>query len=625
MKIPTQLSSVFFLLFLGIPPVNSVISDVNTFSFSKTNITCPCATDFAGDDKVVCLSVAALGVVIGCDDGGSTECADLCYEWAPAQGLAESDRKNKNPTVYPTAETTYTVIVSNKEGNLVGDAKSITVFVIGLEIVLYKPRVITGNTTTLVTDPVLGAQTFVNLDNDDNDNFYDNDLLEPTGLGVVGGDDELVRVELRLMPVDLPDKFVRLIALQGAPFIRVWGNEAKTSASEYVLNTDIELVDRGTYLGVDLWVEGISPHTIQRETILSMTYKGDNLCPTDAPITIIGVESITWKGRSNNSFNDNNLLDADPNYLHSGIPPPTWPTAVRIFPDARLAHPLDARRSANLVTRLTVGPIEDVIMYVRNFDIDDPAIYTIDPSTGVDFVDPNDRPGGGVGMYSGGTMLNYTPEEDNRTTGSKHGNFVGQVGDIAPILFQANNPLSAIVLNDLSMHPGDNYRAVVNGDADFFANLQNRDYRDGHKIVHTNTVSPGPNPSEIQISTQYASPVLTVWRFMHFEEDAMERYDPSNEQNFLFTIFTDFISPGAHGNNITQLNGAVSSTSGNPLSILYNRDPLPLVTYVADLSPTIDETGVCQSLGRFGGGLLEIINQPLLILLLHQMESFRLT
>ena len=326
-------------------PTESSIKIIETSKYP--NPPCPCFPDFAGEDKVICLSTPAQSVVIGCNDGGSTDCGDLCYEWAPALGLAVGDRKKKNPNVAPTQTTEYFVTVSNMTGDNLGTT-SMKIFVVNMEIVLYKPKVITTNTTT-IADPLLGAQTFVNFDNDDNDLYYDNDLSESIGHGVIGGDDELVRAELKLTPHDLPDRIVRLIATSGAANIKIWKDEAKIASSEYILNTDIELVDRGAYLGADLWIEGVLPHTIQRGTKLSMTYKGGTPCPVNANLTIIGIDKISWEGINNNSVNDSNVLDADPNYIAPTPAPATWPSAVRIFPDARLPDNFTAKPSAKLI------------------------------------------------------------------------------------------------------------------------------------------------------------------------------------------------------------------------------------------------------------------------------------
>jgi hypothetical protein len=101
----------------------------------------------------------------------------MCYQWAATPGMPESERNKQNPTVNPTETTTYTVSAKNIETGEDWGTSTMTVFVVKLEIVLYKPKVIAGNTTT-PADPSLGAQTFVNLDNDDNDTYYDNDAQE---------------------------------------------------------------------------------------------------------------------------------------------------------------------------------------------------------------------------------------------------------------------------------------------------------------------------------------------------------------------------------------------------------------------------------------------------------------
>ena len=580
--------SLLLLTFVFPLPSPFVFHSLNTFSAPPT-LDCPCSPDFAGPDQYICLGN---DVVIGCNDGGSPECAGLCYEWAPAPGMPVSERMKKNPKVQPQSETVYSVSVSTVNGDHLGTS-SVTVFVVRMEIVLYKPKVIAGNVTTLA-DPSRGAQTFLNIDNDDNDLYYDNHPDEPIGHGVQGGDDELVRVELKLQPDNLPDRFVKMIAPNGGNFIRVWQDEMKTAASEYILNTDIELQDRGNYLGIDLWVEGILPHQNQRQTSLSFTYQGTNICPTNAYLTVLSVVQVSWEGVNGNAANSTDVLDADPNFTPPVPNPPTWPHAVRIFPDARITNPNQPQNTARLNTRLAVAPVEALTMYVRSFDADDPVPFTLDPITGADFVDPNDAPGGVAGAYSGST-LTFTEENDNRTAGNKAGAFGGQ--NVAPIQFQANVATASILFDGFSMHPGDSYRAVVNGDVDFVNALENRDARDQHKIVHPGVLLPGPSPLEIQAPEKNASPVLTVWRRLHVERESMEGISVDH-YNFIKRSFNDF-SPN---NSINIL-----MTPDKDLRVTYDPNEDPDGGYL-DPSAIPTTPTPCSGLGRFENGIVELLN-----------------
>ncbi len=575
--------------------------------YPKINFSCGCTPDYAGEDKVTCKKTPTESVQIGCTlSGTDPTCLDLCFSWSAAPGLGPVDKMKSDPFVNPMVTTTYTVTVKQVSTGMIIGVFDVTVFVVELELILYKSKVIAGNTTT-PANPILGPQTFVNLDNDDNDVYYDNDVLESTLSGVSGGDDELVRVELRLKPVDLPDKLVRLIATQGAGNIKVWENETK-SGSEYLLNSDVALSLDGAFLKKDLWIEGISPHTVQKGTRLKMTYKGVD-CGVDVPLTIIGVNNITWVGVGN-SVSNTNILDGDPNYVPPSPLPATWPSAVRVFPDARAPAytiPLD---SVKLEVTLSVTPVENLQMYVRSFDVDDPTNNTLAALADANFltfIDPNDNPGSpSSGFYEGTSMgVTYTNHNDNRTASTKAGVFAGQIGNSALIAFSTASPIATIGFPSISTQPGDNYRVVVNGDQDFLENLENLDSRDGYIIVDKNVLLPGPNPLEILFPLKYASPVLTVWRFLHVEGDAMENFDELSQKNHLFRTFTDFLSPtdpNNISNNIDRL-----LFSNNPLNL--NTDP-SFPAGVLDLSPVLNTLPMeCKGNGRFENGQVVVLNQ----------------
>lgn len=572
---------------------------------------CACDPDFAGPDQFLCKQTPALSVQIGCAmDPANPECSDLCFLWDPAPGLNPADNMKSNPTVNPTVTTTYKVKVKNTKNPTPSPcggtiSYEVTVYVIEMELVLYKPKVIAGNTTT-PANPTNGAQTFVNLDNDDNDIYYDNAKFEQSTGGIAGGDDELIRAELRLLPVDLPDNLVKLVATQGATDIKIWTDESK-SGSEYLLGTDVALSLDGGYLKKNLWIEGISAHTVQQGTKLKMTYKGND-CGTNANITVLGVENITWVGNGN-SVSNNNSLDSDPNYLPPNPVPATWPSGVRVFPDARAPNYTVPLNTVQLEVTLSVAPVEPVDLYVRSFDVDDPTnnipAGLSDPNY-LAFVDPNDSPGTPVsGFYPGtGNAVTFTNHEDNRTNNTKSGVFAGQIGNSAPISF-STLASATIIFPNISMHPGDNYRAVVNGDKDFLENLENLDARDEYKIVDRFATQMGALPYEINSPLKYASPVLTVWRFLHVEGDSMDNFTDAATQNSLYRFFTNFASPTNSGNDISALFGATQS-------LLQTFDPTAPSAVVADLSPHISTTpsNPCIAFGRFQDGLVKVLNGP---------------
>ncbi len=601
------LSSLNFLS--GVRTTQIAYIGISTKAFVDPCIDCACAPDFAGPDMFTCKQTPTQSVQIGCPlDLTNPQCLDLCFLWSPAPGLNPADAMKSNPTVNPTVTTEYTVTVKNTKlpaPNECGMYK-VKVYVIEMELIVFKPKVIATNTITLA-NPVVGAQTFVNLDNDDNDIYFDNAKFEPTTGGVVGGDDELVRAELRLKPVDLPDKIVRLVATQGAADIKVWTDESKSGA-DYLLNTDIILNLDGAYLKKDLWIEGVSAHSVQQGTKLKMTYKGMD-CGTMASITVLGVENISWIGNGNSVANSNNL-DADPNYFPPNPIPATWPSAVRVFPDARVPAYTVPLNSVQLEVTLSVTPVEPVVMYVRSFDVDDPTNNSNgglpgppDPNF-LQFLDPNDDPASPSGFYSGtNNSLSYTIHEDNRSSNPKAGAFTGQIGNSASIPFTSASSTKKIDFPSISMHPGDSYRAVVNGDKDFLENLENLDNRDEYKIVDKFALGLGTTPLEILLPLKYASPVLTIWRFLHVEGDQMNNFSDISNGNSLKVTFRDFAGTLGEGNQIFQLQSA-------DVDIRQNQDPFPIpMALIPDNSPVNNTIPMeCKANGRFDFGEVKVLN-----------------
>jgi len=386
--------------------------------------------------------------------------------------------------------------------------------VVALDMKIHKPKVIdpAGPEVADAVELTVGAQTFVNLDNDDKDGLFDTkSLSEDTD---VPGEDEMCKLRLRLKPFDIPDPCgnVQIEAFEGEDDIKVWRNSAKIE--EYVLGSDIPVHGNfrrvGDWLELDLWVEGRSPSTSQQQVKLRMTYdQAPDTINDEVALTIIGIESIQWLGR-NNSNSDNNVLDSDPNWP-SGLAP----GALRVFPGARLVGvtpETSARDILDVSVTLTVDPIESVHLYFDSFDVDDPT--------------------SALGPLDGSSAGNDENEErDNRgNSPSRDGQFVkadGTNDEIGGIKQQAFTTSEATFGFRVTLQPGDNFRVVGNGDRDFLLDLRNRDqdYADNNadkqRIVHRN-VAGNASEKEIRDADNYVSnKVLTVWRDLHVEVDSM--------------------------------------------------------------------------------------------------------
>jgi len=86
--------------------MNRSISFFILFFISIWNAVGQASVDWAGPDKVAC---GEKGVQLGV----MTSCPDCCFSWSPTDGL--DDATIQNPTARPKKETTYTVVVADKD------------------------------------------------------------------------------------------------------------------------------------------------------------------------------------------------------------------------------------------------------------------------------------------------------------------------------------------------------------------------------------------------------------------------------------------------------------------------------------------------------------------------------
>jgi hypothetical protein len=391
-----------------------------------------------------------------------------------------------------------------------------------IDLEIYKPKVVDPSEGMIPDHEELtkGGQTFVNLDTDDKDGH-----LDDTDGYIPGGDDELVKIKLKIKPNTLAGGAVVLEATEGAGHVSVWKrNDVFTKNERYNLGTPLsvpnEFTVEGDWLVKVMWVNGSAPHTQQLGTKLKMTYDQAPGVSDEVALTVIGIESIEWQGRGN-SRNDGSLLDADPNY-----PAGLVPGAVRVFPDARVVmgavEPAPRDKVDVLVTLSVVEPIK---LYFKSFDMDDPTSERA----------PVDAP-----LREGGFPADETLAEDNRGF-VRHGDFnflagllTGQDGSL--ILEKEFQNKTGTLEFQVTMQPGDNFRIAGYGDRDFVAGLLNHDnsLNNGATEAERNTNKqqivfrfyfddPSPGFGEVAIlqPDRYASKTLTVWRFLHVERDSM--------------------------------------------------------------------------------------------------------
>jgi hypothetical protein len=312
----------------------------------------------------------------------------------------------------------------------------------------------------------------------------------------------MVKATLILEPAALTGT-AKLSATAGAADVKFW--TAANKGTEYAAGSALAVpggfTAAGKTLTKDLWVEGVSPHTAQRGTKLRFDYDdASGFQGHDrASLTILGIDRIQFVGK-NNSRNDDNTLDADPNW-----PAGLAPGSVRVFPDARVAAAggaieAAARDKVDVKVTLTVAPIEPVKFYFRSFDVDDPT-------------------------SAAAPLDDETKDEDNRgTVPAREGAFPGAVGGVKEVTFDGKEKTFEF---QVTMQPGDNFRIVGNGDRKFLLDLANpdstlgADNADKQRIINKNITGTAAE-KEIRDVSHYASDrVLTVWRFLHVERDHM--------------------------------------------------------------------------------------------------------
>jgi hypothetical protein len=390
-----------------------------------------------------------------------------------------------------------------------------------------------------------GTQTWVNLDNDDSD--VDNDLNDPS---VDPQDDELIKVTLRVQPSDMRLGGLALTTAGNTTAVKAW-KDAKKSQEHKIggwwLGGDVYWMDPtnafgfyqvndadGAWWAHDVWVESVEPSDAQKDVELAIEYDGLVILPVchlnipqlfgqwpdpdKAVATFLSPHSLEWIGKSNGFAppgHGSNVLDADVLNATITLGDGNDVDNVRVFPDARIANTSVPVNHVDLEVELAVAPVEDVQIFVKALDFDDPETDTTE-------IDPNDTGGGGT--YNG-SALTYTEHDDNRgdVGGRKSGALAGQdAAGIAPLQFTANNK-SAKVDFTTTLQPGDNFICVVNGDRDYLGAIENKDHDDDFGVVDSHIRGSGNDENVVQDppESRYVSDVLTVYRVLHVERDSM--------------------------------------------------------------------------------------------------------
>ena len=392
----------------------------------------------------------------------------------------------------------------------------------------------------------LGSMTWVNTDNDDGDDLWDFNPEAPalSDTDVLGGDNELVRVDLRIKPPIAASHLGNHLSLtcpEGSANIRVWS--AVNKASEYSMGSPIEITEgpggfqvEGDWLTRHLWVEGVASHPRGAQpSRLSLDYAPISVfgAPSSTTILVLGLTALTISGSENGYSPPLHQSDTLDQANIGGV------SSLRVLPGGRWPDPSQWKDRVILRVELSQPPLWPVEVLLRAFDVDDPEADTA-------FVDPNDS--GAQGDYEGTQafpgLCSYDQDEDNRCTGFQHvendandermprAGFLtlpaGGRQDASGILVVTLTKLAFLKTARLqvSHQPGDNHRVVAGFDRSSLLALRNLDNRDHQAVVDdriaVSSDSGRASAASIRLPIQFEYPAVTVWRILHMEIDSMQ-------------------------------------------------------------------------------------------------------
>ena len=414
------------------------------------------------------------------------------------------------------------------------------------EMEIYNAEAVDGKKINPALMMEMGAQTVVNLDNDDEGETFDYD--PETGISktdLTKTDDDLVRLRIKVPYSGEPNPPEEIIFEQtkGAKNVMLWKDNKKTEKfnpdQALFIPTDFEHI--GNFWIKEIWAEGIKAHKEQRGTVFKMYPKNDPENFQEAALTIIGIEKLEWEGQ-NNSINNDNNLDYDINFRIPSDPFPETPgglvkcgcddinesnsflqpSARRVFPGKRIQSVGKTqdllRNKVSLNVTLSVKPIYPLKVYFKSFDVDDPTLE----SSSIDEMDDESQAEDNIGFIvkNGGQL--------------KSGYLEGQDKDgILKVDFIESTEQLTF---EVSLQPGDNFRVIGAFDKEFLKTMENDDsklntspsearrHNDKQRIVHPKVLEANKDEienAEIRLSKHYASNVLSVWRFAYAEVDKM--------------------------------------------------------------------------------------------------------
>ncbi len=535
-----------------------------------------------------------------------------CYKWTGpnpnTQYFTDDSSPNPKLKVIPGNSLTFEVTVTTDDGNMI--VNKVNVYIYELKLEIFHSRVMDENNLTNVLAGVNGAQTFINIDNDDNDNDFDISDKEVTGgdnelmklkasINVIGADFPVAAAANKIVALFLEKMDLELNTTKGENAIKLWkfenkkeifgdGKKGTFSLEKNELQT--EIISNVKWKTATIWIEGIEANTITQGTEFELKVKDEvssgNCNKAITTATVAEISAIEWIGIENGE-------DGKDTYAYSGVlpektvdfadadnPSKTWSsTSVRVFPDGRYNSGTISASKDKVKVKITITPeLHDAFtLYVKSFDMDDPSQNA--DNTGKrnqppgsqnlgDFVlDPNDVKNKfgtyiGTGISNG---LNYTKENDNRARTKKtgevsKGNGISALETVAPYIdvfsvkFSSNQTVRDDIEFTVSQFAGDNYTLYAYCDKDYLKNIKNTDAIHGDKIMN---VIKDDSSIPCLLTNKFQSKTLTVWRLLHLEIDEMQLDEKINEAKI---YFTDFESPTNSSTNIQKIIGMPNLT-----------------------------------------------------------------
>ncbi len=444
-----------------------------------------------------------------------------------------------------------------------------------LNLTVHRPPSIDANQTPVNDEDELqmGVQVFVNNDNDDGDAYFDNEAEE----GVVPDENDMSMLRIQL-PLGIENGAFRLDVIHSSGIgggVRFWKDAYK--ADEYLEAEELRIPDDFTP-GSDLylWIEGVAPSEVSRGIELigrvlpecSSRFSRSGMLEDSVAVTVQGILGVKWEAIGNGESNGE--LGNDPNW-----PKDLWQPygGLRVFPGGVYeAGAVSPPRDKVLVSvSLTAPAVEELHIYAKSFDMDDPTA-------------------------SDNQVDNESADQDNR------GNSVPKAGAFASsdppfsrssgrFVVSESNWVSNPEYFQTTMQPGDNFAIAVHSDEMYLARLHNDDsllqgmsadlgWMQG---IYDQDVLAARGLAKGMIDAPglgRISRTLTVWRYLHIEADAML----SVENNYIDATVSAFDT----GDSSTAMS----------------------VSTVAPIHPSDPSPFIPAANGRFEGGKLAVRETP---------------